>query len=141
MIHEPFHRFPVFINNRIVSELFPDHPRDDDSGIRPTDPHHFCRGRTILPVRSNARIASEFRLGVAYIACPFVEESVGVGEERACLRKNLRVCGPSETLVSLRAVGGDGKVVRTLSPDSVGNQLVDKGVTGCERARFKFFCD
>ena len=64
-----------------------------------------------------------------------MEEAVGIGEERSRLGKHLRVGHPSEAFVALWAIGGHREIVGTLSPERVGDELVDVFVARCYRAR------
>ena len=69
---------------------------------------------------------------------PFVEETIGIGEERTSLTEHLRVCCPSQSLVALRTVGRNAQIVGAHSPNGVRDKLVHKVVTRGDISCFHF---
>ena len=137
--HVFFHRFPVFVHDGLVAKLFPDGPGYNDTGVGPAEPHHVARFSSILCSGRHAGISARLALCVADVAQPLVEKLVGVGKERARFGKHLRVGHPPQTLVALRAVGGNGEVVGALSPDYIRDKFVDRSVACCDGAGFHLF--
>ena len=91
--------------------------------------------------RSNARETTRFALGIHHVTHPFVEERCGVGKERARLGEDLRIGSPAQSLVTLRTVGRYGQIVRTLSPQGVGDQFVYHVVARGDGTAFHLFRD
>ena len=58
-----------------------------------------------------------------------MEERSRVGKEGSGLGEDLGIGSPAQSLVALRTVGGNGKIVRPLTSESVGYKTVDKIVT------------
>ena len=102
-----------------IVELFPYDPRNDDSCIGPSEAHHVVGRGAVLSDRCHSWKSAELRLGVAHVAHPFVEESVGIGKIRSSFGKHLCVGCPSQTFVALRTVGRDREVVGALAPYGV----------------------
>ena len=55
-----------------------------------------------------------------------MEETVGVGKIAACLSEHLRVCRPTQTFVTLGAIGGHAQIIGTHAPDGVRDELVNE---------------
>ena len=70
-----------------------------------------------------------------------MEECECICEECTSLGKHLRVGCPTQTLVTLRAVGRNRKVVRELSPICVRDKLVDRLITRCNLTALEVACD
>ncbi len=63
---------------------------------------------------------------------PLVEESATSMLKLARADKDLRVAGPAEAFVALRAVGGDFEEVALLAPDDVVLELLEQGMRAGE---------
>ncbi len=138
MVHISLHGLPVLIHDIGVGKLFPYHPRNNHSRVRPTEATHLV---SVLCKRSNAGETALAALTVAHVAHPFVEEVTCVGKECSCLGENLGVGRPAQTFVALRTVGRHREIIGALPPDGVGYELVDEVVAGDESAGLKSFCN
>ena len=132
-----FHCIPVFCHYFGIAKLLPHHPRHYHAGIRPSEAHHRRRFGTILRQRCHSGKSSGCTLRVAHIAHPFMEKCSSIGKECSRFGKYLRVGGPAQALVALRAVGGHRQVVRQLSPICVLNQSVNRFVACGDCAGFQ----
>jgi hypothetical protein len=88
------------------------------------------------------RHTAAWQLVRAQIAQPFGEEAGGVHIEASGTDKDLGVAGPTQALVTLRAVGGHVDKVAFLTPNDIVLQLVDERArafkgTGWRRVRMK----
>ena len=70
-----------------------------------------------------------------------MKEAVRVGEESACLGKDLCVGRPTEAFITLWAVGRNRKIVRALSPNCVGDEFVDVGAACLDSTCLHFLRD
>ena len=137
-VHETLHRVPVLVHDGPVAELFPDGPGDDDPGIGPAQAHGVPAERA---GRAYAREGAGPALRIPHVPHPLAEEGIGAGEEGSRLGKHLGISHPAVALIPLRAVRGDGEVVRELAPPGVGDQPVHGFVAGSEGAGFLLFRD
>ena len=138
MVHVELHGCPTFIDDLLVAELLPYGPRHDDTGIRPTEAHHFI---AILSPRSHARETAYFALAIAHVAHPLVEEGGGIGKEGTCFGKHLGIGRPTEAFVALRTIGRNREVVGELSPIRIGDKLVDRCIASSNASDFHFLGD
>ena len=138
MVHETGHRLPVLVDDGWVAKLLPYRPGHNDSGIGPSQSHHLV---TILAGWCHTWESASLTLRVAHVARPFMEETVCIGEERACSGKYLGIGHPSQSLVALRTVCWNREVIGALSPDGVGYDAVDQFMTGCDDSCFQRFGD
>ena len=129
----------VIANDARVAVAFVDRVGADDARIAPRD--------VAMPAGQIGRDIREAAIGVLRIG---VEIDEPLGEERCDVEvvrgggdEELRIAGPAEALIALRAVGGDFEVVALLAPDDVVEQLVHRFVgairnsrcAACRRAR------
>ena len=63
------------------------------------------------------------------------QEPLAIRQPAGRARKDLRVAGPAQPFVALRAIGRDLDEVRPLRPDGVQHQPVDRGLATGESAR------
>ena len=99
----------------------------------------------VLPRRAAVHVAQEARhrrrdvavraLRIVDVVLPFGEERRDIHVERRCAHEHLRVAGPAQALVALRAVRGHFQEVAALAPLDVVLELVQERVRARELAR------
>src|SRR5262249_49192059 len=112
---------PMRANDARVAILLIDRVWADDSRIAPCNVAMTAReiGRDI-----RERAVRILSIGVE-IDRPLREERRDVEVVRSRRDEELRIAGPAEAFITLRAIGGDFDVVSLLAPDDVVEKLVD----------------
>ena len=121
--HKSRHRRPMPFEQPRVAVRFPNRPRTNNPCIRPARAEIF-RGR---PVRHRIRrvvgISAKAALRLRNVVAPLGEKCGDVGIKRGGADISLSVAHPTETFITLRAVGGDFHEVGALGPLGVFPKL------------------
>ena len=141
VIHELLHRLPTLVHNLRVAKLLPDCPGNDNTSIGPPYSHHIAVAGTILRKRSYTWVATQGTLCVTHIVQPLVKEAVGIGKECSRLGKHLRIGCPSQTFVTLGAVGSHTQIVGALTPYGVRDKLIYQFVARCNGTNLHILAD
>ena len=115
--------------------------RDDGRGIRPARATHVLGRDAAHEHVDRADDVGHHRRDTAFVglvdlevAQPRRPERLRVHQRRGSGAERLRVAGPAEPLVALRAVGGHRDEVVALRPEDVRVELVERFVRRAERA-------
>ena len=130
VVHPTFHAIVLLFKHADVAEGHVVIPRNDGGRIRPTG---SCRTIiTMIGVGNDSRHSTISPLIGSQVCQPFVEEVVHSSQERSCAEEHLCVARPSQTLVTLRAIGRHIHKVVPESPFDVVLKLVDDRIRRTE---------
>ncbi len=85
--------------------------------------------------RSEDAVHRRARLRSPQVAGELLRELGQVHVVRSGTPEDLRIRGPSQTLIPLRAVSGHANKVGSLAPQDIAPQLVDHGAAGLQLSR------
>ena len=135
VFHPRTHAWVLSRENSGVSVGLIDIPRDDDRHIRPARTRRETRIGASDDIGNHPRHRAIGMLIGCDISEPLRKKSGNVHVERRGAREDLRVTRPTESLVTLRTIGGDVEEVSALSPDDVLLQPVHQRIRCLECAR------
>ena len=118
------HRIKVLVDYPSVASHPPRDPRHGDSGVCPAEASPPDRAHAHDRRDGWIKAVCTLRLRIAQVCHPFCEKPVCVGKPERRGSKHLRVASPAHSLVSLRTVGRNRKVVGVHSPSGVLDEAV-----------------
>ena len=130
ILHPALHALVVLGEDFPVARHHVDVPGHDDARVAPGTAAiapHVGRGGC-------AAVGAVLTLAVAHVAHPFSVEVLRVGVVKCRGGEYLRVARPPQSLVALRAVGGDAQEVASLAPPNIAVEPIDVGVATGEIA-------
>ena len=133
LIADPaLHRVVVLRQDFLVAVVPVNLPRTDHTGIGPCRIAELMRAVFAENIGRHVRIRAVGTLAVAQVLQPFAEEIPDIVVKSRGADEDLRVAGPTETLVALRTIGGDVEEVAAQTPTDVAIEVVEQRVRAAE---------
>ncbi len=133
LVFDPaLHRIVVLREDLLVAVVPVDFPRTNHPGIGPRRVAELLRAVFSQHVGSDVGIRAVRPLAVAQVLQPFAEKFAHVVVERRRSNEDLRVAGPAETFVALRAVGRDIEEIPAQAPADVAVEAVEQRIRATE---------
>ena len=123
-LDEAFHRRIMIRQQLLVSVNVINRPRTNDAGIRPRRPAIATRN---FQRRNHGKLAVG-ALRIVERDEPLREERLHVGKHASGANIRLRIAGPSQALIALRAVGRDVDEIHPLRPQRIACQTIQHSV-------------
>ena len=137
-IDKALHRAPTVLDDFSFAKLFPHLIWHNHASIAPTKAHRSVADE---PMRSHTWEAAKRMLTIAKIVHPLREKLTGISIERSCLAEYMRICRPAKTLITLRTICRNRKIVGKLPPIDIRNQAIKLRDACFERSRFHLLGD
>ena len=135
ILYPSAHKLEIILKDSLVAVKLVKCPGNDSCRIAPACRNSGAGSVHSGGLRAGAVDSSVLVLLKAKVGEPLLEEFTNVIVYSGGAAEHLRVSRPAETLVSLRAVRGNVKIVRLLSPDNVMVKLIYLRISADEVSR------
>ena len=129
MVFDPaLHRVVVLRKDLLVAVVPVDFPRTDHPGIGPSRVAELLRAVFAEHIGRDVGIRAVRPLAVTQVLQPLAEKFAHVVVERRRSNEDLRVAGPAETFIALRAVGRDIEEIPAQAPADIAVEAIEQRI-------------